>query len=286
MSTLPLERLSLFAVDVDDGDETYLVWGRAAEPKLLEFIGATERTYQDFAAYLAAHLGETVRLRGDTTPPAADETLAAHLANERARLDLWIGGFERWGQPVVARAAIAAARLVLPTLPAASRKKVEPLLQTAAEWAQHGRGELPVPFAYTLNAARPVSPAFDGKQVFEAMHACLAAAGSATSYHLERPIVVDADEVKAALLTMRTQPPADLARALCAAGLTTPSGAAWKPATAAKARDRLEKTLEHARDNACAAVEHVVAALGKGVEPKIRRAVRQAFEAKPRKPRP
>jgi hypothetical protein len=279
VSKLPLDRLSLFAVDVDDGDATYLVWGKGAEPKVLELCGASEKAYKDFATYLAAHLGTFVTSGKGTNaaPPVEASGLVAYLADDKSRLDLWIGGLERWGQPIVARAAIAAARLVLSTLPIPRRQKVATILGAAAQWADEARGELPASFSYALNAARPVSPAIDGKKVFEAMHACVQAANSATAYHLEKPIVIYADSVKAALLEMRKLESAEVARALNSARLRTPSGAAWKPDTAKKALSRLEATLEHARLGASATVEHVIAALGKSAAPKIREAVRNAL---------
>lgn len=43
----------------------------------------------------------------------------------------------------------------------------------------------------------------------------------------------------------------------------------------------LRDTLEHARFAATATVEHVITALGKSVEPKIRRAVRAALKSSP-----
>lgn len=158
----PLDRLTLFAIDADDGDATYLVWGPSAEPKVLQFAGASETLYANLAAYLDAHLGQVVRMRGSTGRPAPSEDLASYLEDDGRRLDLWVGGLERWGQPIVARAAIATARLVLSSLPPAARKKVAGVLETAARWADDGRGELPGSFAYALNAARPVAPTIEG----------------------------------------------------------------------------------------------------------------------------
>ncbi len=281
VAKLTLDRLSLFAADVDDQDATYLVWvaarESAAEPKVIQFAGGSESTYKDLAAYLKSHIGEAALLSGVTTTSDGAPSLAAYLMEDGRRLDAWVGGLDRWGQPVVARAAIAIARLVLPKIPAAMRTKSAEVLDTAALWAEAPRGELPASFSYAVAGARPISPDIEGKAVFEAMHACVAAAGSASGYHMERPTVVYTDTVKNALLGMRKAKPADVARALNAAGLKTPAGATWKPETAKKAQGRLEETLEHARFGASATVEHVLAVLGKSSEGKLRAAVKKAL---------
>lgn len=281
VAKLSLDRLALFAADVDDQDATYLVWEAAresdAEPKVIQFVGGSESTYKDLAAYLKSHVGEAALLSGATTSSEDAPSLAAYLTDERRRLDAWVGGLDRWGQSVVARAAIAIARLVLPKIPAAMRKKSVEVLDIARAWAEAPTGELPASFSYVLAGARPISPDIEGKTVFEAMHACVAAAGCASGYHMERKSVIYEDAVKTALLGMRKTKPADVARALNAAGFNTPAGAKWKPETTKKALARLEETLGAARSNASTTVEHVLAVLGKSSEAKLRAAVRKAL---------
>lgn len=282
VAKLPLERLSLFAVDVDDGDATYLVWGAAGvEPRVITFCGGSEARYRDLATLVKTYVGAAVDLAGHATPATDGGSLRAYLEDDTRRLDTWVCGLEQWGQPIIARAAIAMARLVLPSLPPPMRVKAREVLDTAIAWAEDPTGELPESFSYVLNNARPVAPSVEGKIPFEAMHACIAAAGSATSYHLERPLVVYADEVKAVLGVVRKQRPADIAKALNAAGLKTPSGAVWRPESAGKALARLEDTLDHARANATATIEHVLTVLGKRSEPKLRGAVRAALQLPP-----
>lgn len=279
VSKLPVARLSLFAVDTDDGDATYLVWGTGDEPKVIEFSGGSETVHRDFQAYLQHHVGLVATLRGSTAPKDEGDGLAAYLASDRRRLDLWIKGLERWGQPVLVHASVATAKLVLPLLPESSHKTAEALLATAGGWADDPRGEAPLSLGYAITGARPISPKVEGKQVWESMHACCEAALSATGYHAERTSVVYADRVKTALLGMRKQSPADIAEALNAANLRTPSGSLWKPETAKSALERLERTLEHSRDAAAATVAHALLALGKGGEAKIRAAIRAAIRA-------
>jgi hypothetical protein len=277
VAKLPLEQLSLFAVDADEGDATYLVWGKGPEPKVVEYAGASETVHRDLATYLRARLGAATKLEGSDAPPADTEAIAAYLADEKRRLDVWVGGLERWGQPALARAALAAARLVLPTLPAPQRKTAESLLAIAQRWADQPRGELPESFSYMIVRARPIDPKIEGKQVWNAMHACCEAAHACSGYHLERPRVIYADDVRAMLLGLRKKKPPEVAAALDAAGLKSPAGARWSPSTAKNALERFSSALESSRDAAMATVTHVVDALGKSAAPKVRKAVRAAL---------
>lgn len=110
------DALSVFAVDEDDQDETYLVWG-SGEPRVFEYVGSTETIHRDLRAYLAHHLKTALALARDadaSVDPTAD--LAAHLARDDVRLDRWVEGLARSGRVVLVRVALAAARLALPEL--------------------------------------------------------------------------------------------------------------------------------------------------------------------------
>jgi hypothetical protein len=276
VSKLPLDRLSLFAIG-KEGDATYLIWDRTGEPSLRQFSGSSEDRFSNLVAYLRRHLGPAIlALSGDDAVPDDGADLPRYLADDSTRLDLWIAGLERWGQPIVALAALAVARVALPSLPADKRQKADEILSRAQTWAEAPRGEFSP--GYLINRAKPIAPEIDGKRTWHLMHACCHAAESACGYHLERPAVVNSDAVRTKLLALRKRKPAEIARALNEAGLKTSRGSAWRPSTAKSAMEQFEWTMEAARDAASATVHQMLEGLGKGVASALREAVRRALD--------
>ena len=55
------ERVTLFALDQEDNDETYLVWKGEKEPRVLLYSGHSETWYPDLLRFVTAFLGDGQR---------------------------------------------------------------------------------------------------------------------------------------------------------------------------------------------------------------------------------
>lgn len=270
----PAAQVSLFAVDQDDQNETYLVWDRP-EPRVFEYFGASEVIHRDLRAYLQSHLATALAL-GPNTPPANGTTdLAAYLANETTRLDRWVEGLRRWGQRSLTRAALTSARLVLPILEKAHPDDRRPrqVLALTEAWMRCPCEDHAATMHRAALELRPISPSLSGgKRLFDAGHAICYATYSAVWMKLAKSIP---PATRARLELLVDHKPAELARLLNAEQLASPSGAPFTPATA---KSTLVRVVENLDDSATWAGNTAAAAaklLGKPAV--VRAAIREAL---------
>jgi hypothetical protein len=71
ISKFDIGNISLFGIDYDECDETYLLWGRGMEPKLVTYIGHNECFYKDLRSYIYYLLGNHSAQQGDRPEPVS-----------------------------------------------------------------------------------------------------------------------------------------------------------------------------------------------------------------------